>query len=105
MYLVLAAFIAAGIEGSRASKELTWKDCPNNPSCEDEEGRNLWCIDKKLPTGLQESLSALKEKELGWRESGFDQAAIRYAQIKNQEMVDLHELGDDKKRALMIRYF
>lgn len=103
IYLMLAAFLASGIEGSKADTRLVWKDCLGNPSNADNEWRTLLGIQRELPKSLRESLKELKESD--WSKLGLDQAARTYAKIKEQELIDSHNFSEDACKALMIRHF
>jgi glutamine synthetase len=104
MYLVLATFIASGIQGIETGNgDLAWKDCLTCPSLLDEQRRALLGINKKLPTGLLESLTALEEFE--WSKFGLADAATTYAKIKKHELTSLKKLNDDERRALLVRLF
>ena len=97
MYLMVAAFIAAGIE---EGEELVWEDCLGCPSRIDEEGRALLRITKPLPKTLSESLQAMEE--VNWSKLGMEAAATRYAEIKRQELISGVDSG---KKAYMLRLF
>jgi glutamine synthetase len=103
MYLALAAFIAAGIQGLKDGKELPWQDIIGCPSTKNENERVALGIERKLPTNLTESLAALDEVD--WDESGMKEAVSRYAMIKRHELTSLKKLSDDEQRALLIRLF
>ena len=74
MYLVLAAFIASGLEGLKEGKELIWKDYLGCPSSAEEQERVMSGIQMSLPKALPESLKALEEFD--WNELGLAQAVI-----------------------------
>jgi glutamine synthetase len=103
MYLVMAGFIAAGLEGLKEGRELVWKDFHGVPSVANEQERLKAGITKKLPRGLAESLKELEE--LDYKRLGMAQAAKRYAKLKREELTSLGTLSDDARRALLVRHF
>ena len=103
MYLVVAAFIAAGLDGLKEERDLTWKDFQGVPSSANEQERVKAGITKRLPSELEESLNELEE--LDCNKLGMAQAAKTYAKIKREELSSLRTLRDDAKRALLVRYF
>ena len=103
MYLVVAAFIAAGVEGLKAGQELTWKDFHGVPSSATEEERVKAGITRKLPTALMESLEELEN--LDWNILGMAQAAKTYTKIKKEELSSISRLSDDARWALLVRHF
>lgn len=103
MYLTIAAFIASGLEGFKEGRELTWKDYWGIPGSANENDRLLAGIRRRLPKDLSESLEELEG--LNWVALGLDPAATTYAKIKRYELISLNALGDDARRALLIRHF
>ena len=102
MYLVVAAFIAAGLDGLKEGRDLTWQDFHGVPSSANEQVRLKAGITKRLPTRLAESLKELEE--LDCNKLGMGQAAKTYAKIKREELSSLSTLGDNA-RALLVRQF
>jgi len=103
MYLALAAFLAAGIQGTKNRSELVWKDCVGCPSSEDESWRASLGIVRKLPMSLTESLQAMMDCD--WIELGMHSAATTYAKIKEREIFTLQKLSEEERQAIMIRNF
>ena len=64
MYLMLAAFIASGIEGVREVKALEWKDFQGCPSNVDEKSRGLSGIRNKLPKDLRGEFESIEGSQL-----------------------------------------
>ena len=103
MYLVLAAFLASGIQGAKSRAKLAWKDCVGCPSSEDEVWRASAGIVKRLPISLSESLQALRDTD--WVELGMQNAAITFAKTKEREITTLQKMNEEELRAIMIRNF
>ncbi len=59
VYLVLAAYIAAGLCGIRAQEELSWKDCRQFPMDLAAETRARLGILKKMLAGVEEAIQNL----------------------------------------------
>lgn len=103
MYLVLAGFLASGIQGAKSRAKLAWKDCIGCPSSEDEVWRASAGIVKTLPISLSESLQALRDTD--WVELGMQDAATTFAKIKEREITTLRKMNEEELRAIMIRNF
>jgi len=95
--------IASGLEGIKHSQDLVWKDFYGNPSKVDETTRIEFGIQRRLPHDLHESLRLVREFD--WRELGLERAVSRFEEMKRQEIIDLKQLTDEERRALMIRHF
>ena len=103
MYLVLASFIAAGVNGVKKGTKLVWKDFFGNPSKVDDEARIEAGVTRTLPLSLDEALDDMEDAD--WEELGLDKAAERFAQMQRQNMLDLKRLTDAERRLHMLRLF
>ena len=63
MYLVLASFIAAGVNGVKKGTKLVWKDFFGNPSKVDNEARVEAGVTRTLPLSLDEALDDMEEAD------------------------------------------
>ena len=103
MYLVLASFIAAGLNGVRKSTKLVQKDFFGNPSKVDEETRAKAGITRTLPLSLPEALDEMEKAD--WKELGLEMAAERFAQMQRQNIIDLKRLTEAERRLHLLRLF
>lgn len=101
MYLVVAAFIHAGLGGLRTGKQLVWQDFNGNPIALDEQTRRELGITQRMPSDLSESLRELER----WEGGAMSKCLRTFCEMKKQEIRDLRELSEEKRMRIMIRHF
>jgi glutamine synthetase len=123
MYLVLAVILAAGVRGIEEQTEEVIKDCPrkfsflypngseqllttpkNNAARLTDDQRGEYGITKKLPTTLEDALSALQEDEVL---AGLlpESMAKNYVTMKYAEMEMLGKMEDWERRIWLIERY
>ncbi|XXH04212.1 hypothetical protein Hte_010626 [Hypoxylon texense] len=102
-YFVVAAVLAAGMDGIERGTPLAWKDFPGDPAKLSAEERAALGIETMFPADLREALRALGE------DTGLDldsEFVRRYVDIKNAELEFLLDplSPEDLRRWVLERY-
>ncbi len=105
MYLVLAAYIAAGLLGLQERQDLCWNDCQVAVSTLDNQAREMLGITTEMPKSLAESLAILDD---GWM--GLDQLLSiefldRYSAVKKAEQMTLSRMVEKDRKELYLTNF
>lgn len=105
IYLVLAAYLGAGLLGISGEQELQWKNCRGFLSRLDSDGKKALGIEVPMPTSLQESIKLL---ELPWKGLE-DILGARMVQlfkaVKEGERTMLAGMKEDRRSSLLLRHF
>ncbi|KAL2857258.1 hypothetical protein BJY01DRAFT_231023 [Aspergillus pseudoustus] len=101
LYLVVSAFLSAGLAGLRTRKQLTYQDFNGNPVTLDEPTRKGLGIMQRMPADLAESLEELR----GWDTDIMSKCVETFCAMKKQEIRDLRELSPEERMRYMIRHF
>ena len=105
-YLTLAAFIAAGMHGIRTQQELKIKGRQDRKPLTDESRKEL-NITEKLPSSLEEALTALGADEvLCDDENGLGAELVKYYQgVKRKDIPGQSGMSDLERRLFNIFLF
>jgi glutamine synthetase len=105
MYMVVATTLAAGLDGIKTKRPLTWKDCQMVPSTMTEQDLAKHSMTTKVPRSLAESLVIL-EKQKGVL--GLYMAPIilqAYENVKKKELEVVGKWTEEERRKFYIRVF
>jgi glutamine synthetase len=103
-YLSAAALLAAGLAGVRQELILGHQDCRPNPSALTDQQRANLGITTKLPTGIEASLSMLKNNAV-LREALGESLVEDYVAVRESEHANLNAMDEQTRRVwLMNRY-
>ena len=105
MYLVIAAYIGAGVLGIRERQELRWKDCRRFLSHLDEEHRLALGIDTPMPTCLGESVKILQAPWMGLEQVLGTKMIDLFKAVKKGERTTLGGMTDDDRDRLLAIFF
>jgi glutamine synthetase len=104
MYLIVAALVAAGIDGIRSAKELAWKDTQMSPSLMTEAMREELGIRERLPLSLKEAVEAAEcDYKLG-KVMSCD-LVERFLKLKSEEARSLESMSMEARTELGIKFF
>ena len=105
MYLVLAAYIAAGICGIQAKEKLVWEDCRGFLYKMNQDEKIAKGIVTQLPTGLEEALRLLKFDYFALDSILEEEVLEHYILVKEAEQLELSKLSEADRRALYFKEF
>ena len=105
MYLVLAAYLGAGLLGIAEQQELRWKDCREFLSKLDQESRKSLGIDTPMPSTLEESVQLLEAPWMGLENVLGAEMVKLFKAVREGERVMLTGMKEDHRRALLMRHF
>jgi glutamine synthetase len=100
VYLVAAAFIAAGILGLRQQQPLKWKDNRDFLQRLDTEAKEKLGIDTILPKNLEQALSLCRSDVMGLDLLLGKQVLEYYAMVKEHEQLKLASLSETERKRL-----
>jgi glutamine synthetase len=105
IYLVMAAFIAAGIMGVKQSTKLRWGDCRNHVRNLNEQSKADLGIDTPMPKDLGSALQLL-ERNLTQLEELIPVELMRlYLTVKRKEQEVYANMGETQRRAAYLREY
>jgi glutamine synthetase len=104
MYLVLAAFLAAGLQGLHDKTEMKWKDCQADPETLDDAQRKELGIDSMLPSSFQEAMEFLR-KDTELKELLGEGVVDTYLNVKTAEAEMLAKMNPEKRRHWLIERY
>ncbi|KAF2175359.1 glutamine synthetase [Zopfia rhizophila CBS 207.26] len=104
VYLAVAALIAAGIDGIRSGRKLSWGDSQKSPSLMTDSAREELGIKTRLPLSLKEALGAIKT-DLTLSSTMSQSLVEKYIKIKTEEAESLEKMSPEERTELGIKYF
>lgn len=104
MYLVTAAFIAAGLEGLAARHKLTCMDIQSSPGSMSPEERAKLGIETPLPRSLSEAVTELRSSVVLEKAMG-KEFIDTYTSLKSLEADTHSRLSEEERRAFMLQFF
>lgn len=103
-YLTMAALLAAGLHGVREGLILEHKNTVGDPSALTDDARADLGITTKLPSGIEASLSALKDSEI-LRGALGEGLVEDYVAVRESEAARMNAMDEKTRRLwLMSRY-
>ncbi|KAL9114355.1 MAG: hypothetical protein Q9227_001777 [Pyrenula ochraceoflavens] len=103
-YLAMAAVLAAGLDGVRNNRQLTFKDCPFDVSQISEQQRREYGISTRLPDTLEKAIKELQGDRLMVKALGRE-FVENYAAVKRGEMEFLGKMGEGERRVWMMERY
>ena len=100
-FMALAAVLLAGLSGIIDNKELTWRDCSDDPATLGPWQQQELGIDKMMPFSLGQALSELEQDRSLVALIGFD-VVKQYTAVKRTEASLLKSLSVREQRELII---
>ena len=104
-YLVLAAFITAGLLGIQEKEPLKWKDNRNFLSRLDGEAREELGINTPLPASLEEAMALCKSDLMGLDSMLGKQILEFYTMVKDGEQLNLAKMTEKEKKEIYLNNF
>ena len=105
MYLVLAAYLGAGLLGLQERQELRWKDCQAVTSRLDSQERERLGITTEMPKNLVEALAIIKDSRMGLNQLLGSGLMDLYVAVKEAERLTLSGMAEESMKALCFENF